>query len=182
MGSDGSRSRCVTCCSPVGPVGVVGVAGHWLAWPLITGTVGPTAYMFVAHPESETSRFGNAIIGHSLAIGAGMLVALAALGLLHHPSVSATGAPTLIQAAAAATLCVLELAGSHQAPAAATALLVATGLAKPGNPLIGLVVELAIVIALGPLVGRLRLARRATAEQDRTSGRTAPHSGETILS
>ena len=38
-------------------VGVVGVAGHWLAWPLITSTVGPTAYMFVAHPETEASRF-----------------------------------------------------------------------------------------------------------------------------
>ena len=27
------------------------LVGHWLAWPLITSTVGPTAYMFAAHPR-----------------------------------------------------------------------------------------------------------------------------------
>jgi hypothetical protein len=106
-------------------IGVVGIAGHWLAWPLITSTVGPTAYMFVANPHSETSRFRNALIGHSVAVGAG-LGALIVFGLLHHPSVSTTGAPTLLQAAAAATaagvtVAVLEVAGSHHAPAAATA-------------------------------------------------------------
>lgn len=158
-------------------VGVVGVAGHWLAWPLITSTVGPTAYMFVAHPETEASRFKNAVIGHTVAVGAG-LAALAVFGLVQHPSVSATGAPTLTQAAAAAvaagvTVAVLEVLGCHHAPAAATALLIATGLAKAGAPLIGLVLGLAIVIALGPLIGRVPLARRtSTAEQTSTGDRT----------
>jgi hypothetical protein len=155
-------------------VAVVGVVAHWLAWPLITSAVGPTAYMFVAHPESETSRFRNALIGHAVAVGAG-LGSLYAFGLLHHPSVSAMGAPTLSQAAAAAvaagvTLGVLELVGSHHAPAAATALLIATGLAKPGAPLIGLVLGLAVVIAVGPLTGRLPLARRASTIDQNGSG------------
>ncbi len=57
---------------------------------------------------------------------------------------------------------VLEVAGSPYAPAAATALLVSTGFAKPGAPLIGLVLGLIIVIAIGPLVGRAPLARRAS--------------------
>lgn len=155
-------------------VGVVGVVGHWLAWPLITSTVGPTAYVFAAHPESETSRFRNAAIGHSVAVGAG-LVSLAAFGLWHHASVSAKGAPTWDQVAAAVvasaiTVAVLEIAGSHHAPAAATALLIATGLAKPGAPLIGLVLGLAIVIAIGPLLGRLPFARRASTLDQRGEG------------
>lgn len=140
-------------------VAVVGLLGHWLAWPLITSTVGPTAYVFAAHPESETSRFRNAVIGHTVAVLVG-LWALVAFALLHRASVSQTGAPTWEQTAAAATaagvtVAVLELAGSHHAPAAATALLVATGLAKPGPPLIGLVLGLAVVIAAGPVTGRL---------------------------
>ena len=159
-------------------VGVVGLVGHWLAWPLITSTVGPTAYMFAAHPESETSRFRNALIGHSVAVGAG-LGSLAAFGLLHHASVSTTGAPTWSQVAAAAvaagvTVTVLEMFGSHHAPAAATALLIATGLAKPGAPLIGLVLGLAVVIAVGPILGRVPLARRASTV-DQTGGRFATH-------
>jgi hypothetical protein len=165
-------------------VGAVGAAGHCLAWPLITSTVGPTAYMFVAHPESETSRFRNAVIGHSVAVAAG-LGALAAFGLLHHPSVSTTGAPTAAQAGAAAvaagvTLAVLEMAGSHHAPAAATALLVAAGLAKPGAPLIGLVLGLAMVIAFGPLLGRFPLARAASADDQTGRSQDLHKNGTTI--
>lgn len=159
-------------------VGVVGAVGHWLAWPLITSTAGPTAYMFAAHPEAETSRFRNALIGHTVAVGAG-LSSLVVFGLLHHASVSTTGAPTWAQAGAAAvaagvTVAVLELFDSHHAPAAATALLVATGLAKPGTPLIGLVLGLAIVITAGPLLGRVPLARGA-GSADQTGGRVTTH-------
>jgi hypothetical protein len=139
-------------------VGVVGLVGRWLAWPLLTSTVGPTAYLFASHPTTEPARFRNAAVGHSVALGVG-LAALIAFGLLHHPSVSATGRPTWDQVAASAvavgvTMSVLELLHSHHAPAAATALLITTGLAKPGAPLIGLVLGLAIVITLGPLCGR----------------------------
>jgi hypothetical protein len=88
-------------------------------------------------PESESSRFRNATVGHAIAVGAG-LAALFCFGLLHHPSPSTTGAPSFTQAAAAAvaagvTMAVLELAGSHHAPAAATAVLVATSRAAPGT-------------------------------------------------
>jgi HPP family len=156
-------------------VGVVGVVGHWLAWPLIASSVGPTAYMFAAHPESETSRFRNALFGHAIAVGAG-LGALVAFSLLHRPSVSATGAPSFRQAAAVAaavgvTVALLEVVGSHHAPSAATALLISTGLAKPGSPLIGLVVGLAVVIVLGPLIGRVPLARAASAAESRQAQR-----------
>lgn len=150
-------------------VGVVGVAGRLLFWPLLTSTVGPTAYVFAAHPQSEAARFRNAVIGHGVAVGTGV-GALWAFGLLHHPSTSATGAPSLVQVVASAvavgvTLFVLEMVGSHHAPAAATALLISTGLARPGASLIGLVLGLAIVLVLGPLCGRIPFARAQVSQE-----------------
>jgi len=114
-------------------VAVVGLAGRLLAWPLITSTVGPTAYVFAADPQSEGAGLGNGIIGHGIAICVG-LASLTVFGLLHHPSVSAIGAPAWSQIGAAAlaiglTLFLLQLAGSHHAPAAATALP-----SPPGSP------------------------------------------------
>ena len=166
-------------------VGAVGLAGRWLAWPLLTSTVGPTAYVFAAHPHSEAARFRNALAGHGAAIGCG-LGALAVFGLVRYPSISQTGSPSVAQVAAAVlcvglTLFVLELAGSHHAPAAATALLITTGLAKPGAPLIGLVLGLAIVIALGPLIGRIPLAR-SVSNEDQFRRRESPHDNGAIVS
>ena len=143
-------------------VGAVGLAGRFLAWPLLTSTVGPTAYVFAAHPASEAARFRNALTGHGIAIACG-LCALAVFGLTRYPSISTTGSPSLRQVAAALTgvgftILLLELVGSHHAPAAATTLLITTGMAKPGPPLEGLILGLAVVIVLGPVVGRLPLA------------------------
>lgn len=143
----------------------VGVAGELTSSPLLTATLGPTAYVFAAHPDTEMARLRNAVAGHGVAIAAGV-AALAAFGLWHHPALTTTGRPSFAQTAAAATavgvsLLVLELVGYHHAPAAATALLVTTGLARPGRPLLGLTVGLIIVLALGPLSGRVPWARRA---------------------
>jgi len=145
-------------------VGVVGLAGRWLAWPLLTSTVGPTAYLFATHPRTEPARLRNAAIGHAVAVGLG-LGAFVLFGLEHHPSVSRAGMPSWRQVLASAaavgvTMSVLELLHSHHAPAAATALLITTGLAKPGSPLIGLVVGLALVVTLGPLCARWPLSPR----------------------
>jgi len=156
----------------------VGVAGHFLAWPLLTSTLGPTVYVFAANPGTEAARFRNAAIGHGVAIGVG-LGALAAFGLWNHAPVSPSHGPTLAQAGAAAaaagvTLLILSLVGSHHAPSAASALLVASGLARPDKPLLGLVVGLAIVLALGPLSGRLPLARNLAGEERASSTRRRP--------
>jgi hypothetical protein len=156
----------------------VGVAGHFVAWPVLTSTLGPTVYVFAANPGTEAARFRNATVGHAVAIVVG-LGAVATFGLWNHAPVSPSHGPTLAQAAAAAaaagvTLFVLELVGSHHAPSAASALLVATGLARPGKPLLGLVVGLVIVLVLGPLSGRLPLARHQTAEEARSSARHLP--------
>ena len=145
-------------------VGVVGLAGRWLAWPLLTSTVGPTAYLFATHPRTEPARLRNAVIGHVVAMGVGLRT-LSGVRARHHPSVSRVGTPSWRQVFASAiavgsTMAVLELLHSHHAPAAATALLITTGLARPGAPLIGLVLGLAIVIALGPDLRRWPLHGR----------------------
>ena len=166
-------------------VGAAGIAGRYLAWPVLTSTIGPTAYVFAAHPRSEAARFRNAVAGHAVAIACG-LGALVVFGLVRYPSVSETGSPTLAEVAAATvavglTVFLLELVGSHHAPSAATALLIATGLAKPGAPLIGLVLGLAIVIALGPLIGRIPFARGAS-QLEQSAGPEAAHDSGTLVS
>ena len=152
----------------------VGVGGRFLEWPLLTATLGPTLYVFLAHPQSETSRVRAAVIGHGTAVALG-LAALAVFGLWSHPASAVLGHSSLRQAGAAAvavggTLAVLQLTRTHHAPAAATAILVATGLARPGLRLFGLLIGLAGVVILGPLLARLPFGRSAVAAQQGDEG------------
>ncbi|MBN9096976.1 MAG: HPP family protein [Pseudonocardia sp.] len=149
--------------------GLGGVGGVWL-----TATLGPTAYVFLAHPTSVTARLRNALIGHGVAVGAGV-AALALFGLWSSPAVTQLDRETLPQAGAQAlsialTVALLTLLGAHHAPAAATTLLVASGIARPGPPLYGLLIGLGIVLLLGPLLARVPGLRPETATEyrDRT--------------
>lgn len=140
-------------------IAVAGLAGDITNWPTITSVLGPTAYVFAAHPESETARLRNAIVGHGAGVATG-LAALAVFGLWGTPTAPPTVFPSwprvgAAAAAVAATLIALELARSHHAPAGATALLVATGLAAPGPRLDGLLVGLVLVLVFSPVVGRV---------------------------
>lgn len=142
-------------------VAAIGMADHFSTWPLLTSSLGPTAYVFIAHPGSASARSRNAAIGHLVGIAAG-LAALAAFGLWSAPSVVRLGHATVAQAGAAGmatalTLALLHLLRSHHGPAASSALLVATGLARPGRPLEGLVTGLAVLILAGPLLAHLPL-------------------------
>ena len=151
----------------VGAAGLLSGAGVWL-----TATLGPTAYLIIAHPHDATARTRNAVLGHGTALLAGLAV-LGAFGLWHAPSVAETHHETWPQIAAqavaiAVTLVVLTLADAHHAPAGATALLVASGIAAPWKPFLGLVAGLVIVLVLAPLLARLpgrpADARQAEAE------------------
>ncbi len=100
---DGSPdARCALLPPHRSPVGAVELAGRFLAWPLLTSTIGPTAYVFAAHPNSEAARFRNALAGHSVALGCG-LAALTIYGVMRYPSISTTESPSLQQVAAAVT-------------------------------------------------------------------------------
>jgi hypothetical protein len=138
----------------VGAAGLLSGTGVWL-----TATLGPTAYLIVAHPRDVTARARNAIVGHGSALVLGLLT-LAVFGLWNAPSVAVTHHESWIQIAAqgcavALTLVVLTVADAHHAPAGATALLVSSGIAAPGLPLLGLVAGLAIVLVVAPLLARL---------------------------
>ncbi len=154
----------------------VGLAGHvagafdarTLSGTWLTAALGPTAYVLLAHPRSVTSRLRNALVGHVSAILAGLL-ALAVFGLwtapsiveTHHESVAQVGAQAT---AIALTLLALTVADAHHAPSGATALLVASGIARPGPELVGLLIGLALVLLLAPLLARFPGHRHDTAD------------------
>ncbi|MGH9079421.1 MAG: HPP family protein [Acidimicrobiales bacterium] len=141
---------------------LVGVADRLLSFPLLTATIGPTAYVFAAHPHSEVSRLRNALFGHSIGIGFGLL-SLWIFGLWNAPSSVAIGHATLPQAGAcgvaiAGTLGLLHVLHAHHAPAAATTVLVGTGLAHPVKPLLGLVLGLVALAMMVPVLSMLPLS------------------------
>jgi hypothetical protein len=133
-------------------IAVIGIADHYWKFPLLTAALGPTIYVLVAHPDTEAAQVRNAVVGHAAGIGSGLL-ALAAFGLWDAPSVNQIGHSSLSQAGAnglaiALTLISLHVFKAHHAPAAATTVLIATGLARPGVPLYGLIVGLAAILTL----------------------------------
>lgn len=151
----------------IGAAGGVGAAvgGTWL-----TTALGPTAYVLLAHPHTITSRLRNAVIGHCAAILAGLL-ALVVFGLCSAPSIIETHQENLprigAQALAVAlTLLVLTLADAHHAPSGATSLLVASGIARPGPGLYGLLIGLAIVLLVATPLARLPGERHDTSRMD----------------
>jgi hypothetical protein len=153
-------------------LGLIGMIGHLVGLPLITSTLGPTAYLFIAHPEHETARLRNASVAQAAAIASGVL-ALLATGLILSPD----GDP-LLQAVASAlgvalTMLFLELVRSHHAPAASTVLLLTTGLAWSPKPFAGLVLGIAALLPLVMALSRVPLFRRR---------RTAPAAEEAFTS
>jgi hypothetical protein len=137
-------------------IGVVGWLTHEL---LLAASLGPTAYVLLARHSGVEARLRNAVIGHAVAIAAG-LAALAVFGLWTHPSVVELHSEGLAQSAAQGvaiglTMLVLALFDIHHAPAAATALLVSSGVSRPGAPLVGLAIGLAVTIVLATGLSRL---------------------------
>ncbi|MHC3474792.1 HPP family protein [Streptomyces sp. 7R007] len=134
----------------------VGAIGRLIGWTALTTTLGPTAYLLLAHPESVSARARSAVTGHVLAVAVG-LGCLAAFGLWSHPSVAEQHHDTFPQIGAQAlavgvTLFLLHLCNAHHPPAAATALLITSGICRPGPPLYGLLVGLALVLAIAPVL------------------------------
>jgi hypothetical protein len=164
-----SAARLLVLCA--GLVLAVGGFAGVLREPLLAAAIGPTLYVLVVHPETDVARVKNAVLGHSAAIGSSLL-SLALLGLWRTPPVLGSADIPFRRTAAAAlaiglTVALLELVDAHHAPAAATALLVAIGISRPGPGLTGLVVGLLAVIALAPALAQLPL-------RDITSNRHTP--------
>lgn len=133
----------------------VGAIGRLVDWVALTATLGPTAYVLLAHPGSVGARWRNAVLGQALAVAVGL--GCLAVGLWDHPSVAEQHHDTARQIGAQAlavglTLFLLHVLDAHHAPAAATALLIASGIARPGPSLYGLLTGLALVLAIAPLL------------------------------
>lgn len=143
----------------------VGLVDHFSGWPLLTAALGPTAYLLIAHPRSMSARLRNAMLGHSVAVAVG-LAALAIFGLWNAASIATVGHGSLRQAGAAGlavgvTLFFLHALRAHHAPAAATALLIATDQARVGPPLYGLVIGLAAILALAYVLNAIPFLQTA---------------------
>ncbi|MFE9172066.1 HPP family protein [Streptomyces kebangsaanensis] len=134
----------------------VGAVGRLVGWTVLTTTLGPTAYLLLAHPRSVSARLRSAVTGHALAVAVG-LACLAVFGLWTHPSTAAeqhdTGAQIGAQALSVGlTLFLLHVCEAHHPPAAATTLLITSGISRPGPPLYGMLTGLALVLVIAPLM------------------------------
>jgi hypothetical protein len=135
-----------------GALVLIGLAGVLVRLPLLTSTLGPTAYFFFVKPGPRWPALRTASMAHTVGIGAGLL-ALVATGTWHVERSFLFHSGTVSQAFAAAialaiTLLVLHLIRAHHPPAASTTILVASGLAGPGRLLEGLVLGLAALFLL----------------------------------
>ncbi|TFV34494.1 HPP family protein [Streptomyces sp. T1317-0309] len=136
----------------------VGAVGQAVGWALLTTTIGPTAYLLLAHPQAESARLRCCLLGHACATASG-LACLAAFGLWHHPSAIEQHHESWRQIAAQTlavglTILLLVLLNANHPPAASTALLIASGLARPGPPLYRHVAGLALLFVGVAVVSR----------------------------
>ena len=118
-------------------IGLSGLCAWVFKEPLLFPSLGATAFLFFETPLAEVGTPRNAIIGHGVAILAG-LFSLAVFGLLGAASVYQQGVtPARIGAVAlsvALTGGVLRLLRAAHPPAGATTIIVSSGLlAKPGQ-------------------------------------------------
>ncbi|MFH8811643.1 HPP family protein [Streptomyces hygroscopicus] len=153
---------------------VVGAVGQGAGWVLLTTTLGPTAYMLLAQPESEAARLRNSSLGHATATACG-LACLAVFGLWQQPSVVEQKRDTWSQIGAQAlavglTVLLLELFRAQHPPAAATALLITSGIARPGPPLYGMLTGLALLIACAALLARVERRPAAADAREEEGG------------
>jgi CBS-domain-containing membrane protein len=135
--------------------GLVGLAVHQ---PWLFPSLGPTLMMFFEQPTSASSRPRDALIGHAVAIVAGLL-ALEAFGLRTHPSAVQEGLTGARVAAAALSLglttLVLALLRSPHPPAGATTLIVSLGILTTTVQLGTMALAVTFTVAAGLLLNRL---------------------------
>ena len=162
-------------------LGLIGVGGMFAGLPVITSTLGPTAYLFLAHPEHETARLRNACVGQAAAIAAG-IIALLITGTMASPLAFTPSRAIASALGLGLTMLALELASSHHAPAASTVLLITTGLASSLATLTGLVAGIAALLPLVLVLSQIPPWRRRrtqpAAEEAVSVDQMSPSAGE----
>lgn len=139
----------------------IGVSGgiSWLfKQPLLFPSLGPTAFLFFETPLADNASPRNTIIGHAVAILAGVL-SLWVFGLLAAPNVLQAGVtPARIGAAAlsvALTGAGLLILRSSHPPAGATTLIVSLGLFEKPRDLIMLALGIPLLTVAGWIINRV---------------------------
>ena len=136
---------------------VSGLAAYVARQPLLFPSLGPTAFLFFEQPMAEASSPRNTLIGHAVAIVAGVF-SLAVFGLLGAPSVLVENV-TLARVGAGAlsvalTGAILLLLRSSHPPTGATTLIVSLGFLQTPPEIAALMAGVVILTIVGWLVNR----------------------------
>lgn len=155
-GSAGTGLYALLLCALV--VVVTGLVGLVLHEPWLFPSLGPTLMIFFESPRSPAARPRDALIGHGVALLAG-LFALVLFGLRDHPSAVTEGL-TLSRVLAAAvalglTTFVLSTLKTPHPPAGATTLIVALGILTTTVQLGTMALAVVFVTGIGVLLNRL---------------------------
>jgi CBS domain-containing membrane protein len=139
-------------------IGLSGLCAWAFKEPLLFPSLGATAFLFFETPLAEVGTPRNAIIGHGVAIVAG-LFSLGVFGLLGAQSVYQQGVtPARIGAIAlsvALTGGVLRLLRAAHPPAGATTIIVSSGLLAKPEQIASIVVGVLIITAGSWALNRL---------------------------
>jgi CBS-domain-containing membrane protein len=142
---------------------LAGLVGLMLKQPWLFPSLGPTVMLFFQSPRQRASRPLNALVGHGVALAAGVL-SLAVFGLFDDPSVPDAGlTPAYLAAGAvsvALTTGVLALLRLEHPPAGATTLIVSLGIIRGATGLLSMAGAVLLVVVVGWLLDRILLGRR----------------------
>jgi CBS-domain-containing membrane protein len=139
----------------------IGLSGLW-AWivkePLLFPSLGATAFLIFETPMAEVGSPRNTVIGHGVAVAAGVAAA-AMFGLLDAPSSYVSGVtPARIAAVALAVALtggILRVLRSAHPPAGATTIIVASGLLIHLGQLADVVAGVVLLTVAGWIINRL---------------------------
>ncbi|MFC7464021.1 HPP family protein [Brachybacterium sp. GCM10030252] len=129
-----------------------GAVGLMLHQPWLFPSLGPTVMLFFESPQQKASRPLNALIGHAMALLAG-IAAVLGLGLVGAPSAAEGGlTPAYLVAGAgslAVTTFVLTALRTPHPPAGATTLIVSLGVLSGAAAWASMAGAVVLVTALG---------------------------------
>lgn len=139
----------VLCLVVLAASGAVGLAAH-LPW--LFPSLGPTVMLFFESPAQKASRPVNALVGHGVALAAGVLC-LYGFGLQNAPSAPAGGlTPAHLWAgtlSVALTTLILTWTRMPHPPAGATTLIVSLGILTTPMELASMAGAVILITALG---------------------------------
>lgn len=134
-------------------LGISGLAAYAFSQPLLFPSQGPTALLFFEQPMAKPSSPRNTLIGHFVAILAGIL-SLVVFGLLDNGSILQEGVTLARTGAVALTGAVLLLLRSSHPPSGATTLIVSLGLLQTPPEMAMLMVGVVLLTVVGWAVNR----------------------------